>query len=205
MRASRRWIAALLLPATLVVACEGEVDDARNGDDRGTDAPPEDVRTQQRTSEYAEWDNDRDDRLGEEEFRSWWAEEDRLAEWDTDGDDTVSRQEFDERLFARWDQTEDDVISEVEWREGADRWFAGDVETGTWEEWDADDDAHLDRDEFAAAMEDRRLYARVDADRDDAVDADELVDWFFDLFDRNDDDRIDASDWERATSELLDR
>lgn len=203
-----RWIGALLLPVALLAACEGEVDEAGSGIERGTQQPPErpdDVRMERRTAEYAEWDRDNDEQLGVEEFRSWWTEEDRFAGWDTDGDGEVSPDELSRRLFANWDQSDDDVISEVEWREGVDRWFAGDVEAGTWEEWDADDDSDLDRQEFATAIEERRLYERIDRDRDDAVGTDDLADWFFDLFDRDDDDRIEAPDWERATSELLDR
>jgi hypothetical protein len=153
--------------------------------------------------DYGEWDMDADDALGIEEFRSWWNEQDFFDDWRADEDEGITREQFAERLHVEWDTNGDDVVSEVEWQEGTDTWFAGDVEDGAWDDWDGDGDSELDANEVAEGLERNGLYDRVDRDDDAVIDDEELADWFFDIFDDNDDDRIDTTEWDAAKSNVV--
>jgi hypothetical protein len=69
---------------------------------------------------------------------------------------------------------------------------AGEVEWGTWDEWDADADAELTREEFDAGFEAAWDW---DVDGDGVAGPDEVSDNFWDLFDGNDDDLIDETEY----------
>ena len=79
-------------------------------------------------------------------------------------------------------------------------WF-GDDDYGSWGEWDASGDGVLDANEVSEAFERESLYDTVDRDSDALIDDEELADWWFDLWDANDDQQIDTTEWDEVGSE----
>lgn len=163
------------------------------------DPDPDDVAddvpaAQEMTGTYARWDANQDSYLDEPEFAVWWTDRRDGLDWDLD--DGVTRDEYSENVFAVWDENDDDILDESEWRRGADRvWGVGRYQT-TFPDWDGDGDSELDLNEVREGLERDGLYDRVDGDRDGLIDDEELADWFFDIFDANDDTRIDTTEWE---------
>jgi hypothetical protein len=145
---------------------------------------------------YAQWDADHSDDMDVSEFDAWWADERDRFDWDIDGEDGLTRDEYVQGVYAAWDANRDGRIDESEWRQGSDRvWGEGRYEAG-WTDWDKDGDSELDLNEVREGFETDGIYDRVDGDRDGLIDDEELADWFFDIFDADDNSRIDATEWE---------
>lgn len=178
--------AALALPATLfALGC------AQTYEGEGE----EEIRTQQRTVEIAEWDEDGDGTLDPDEFGSWFNEQNFFAEWDEDADDELTNREFSVVLMDRWDTNDDDVLSESEWNTGME-WFGEDADPGAWRDWDSDGDSELDANELHESLETNGLYDAVDGDQDAVFDDEEMADFFFDAFDMDDNDEVDTTEWD---------
>jgi len=155
-------------------------------------------------SPFGELDTDRSGYLTRDEWRAWWVEGDFAAEHDADGVEGLDVSEWVHHTLALWDTDDDDVLSEAEWTSGVERWYGEDVELGVWVDWDLDGDSELDADEVQEAFEREGLYDRVDGDHDALLDDEELADWFFDLFDADDDERLDWTEWDRRGDSRLD-
>lgn len=132
--------------------------------------------------------------LRREELVRWGPGAGTLARWDEDGDGDVSGRELARGVFTRWDTNRDGVLSRVEWRAGAESWFAAEVARGTWTDWDEDRDEALHRAEFRGAFERNRLVERIDRDRDGGVSEAELLHWSFEVVDANGDGRLDPAE-----------
>ena len=145
---------------------------------------------------YSEWDVNTDRALGRDEFGTW-AGEQGWAEMDEEG--------FSETTVGLWDVDDDDRVSEQEWTDATDRWYGDDVEYGTWADWDGDGDSFLDANEVREGMETNNLYDRVDMDNDAVFDDEELADWWFDVWDFNDDETIDTTEWDWSAQYGYDR
>lgn len=192
MRRTRSTVALALVAGLAMFGCADGYDDEAELDE--ADVGPE---TEMAEVEYgfAEWDADQNRYLDENEWTTWDADQDRSA-WNTDGEDGLSADEFGVVTVTVWDRDDDDLVSEDEWNEGTERWFGDDVDYGAWADWDLDGDSELDANEVREGFETNNLYDRVDRDADLIIDDEELADWFFDIFDWNDDDQIDTTEWD---------
>ncbi|MFP4622799.1 MAG: hypothetical protein ACLFRX_01340 [Gemmatimonadota bacterium] len=91
-----------------------------------------------------------------------------LDKWDTDLDGQLSRDEFD-------------------------AWWAEHGPLPVPDTTDVDEQPVAD--ELAEGFQRHDIVGRVDVDADQTTDDKELRDWWFDFLDRNDDGRIDATEW----------
>ena len=101
-------------------------------------------------------------------------------------------------LFGAWDVNDDDALDETEW-EAATRVLSGLNDTeATWIEFDVDGNGVIAVDEVHAQLEDDDILAGIDADEDGVVEEQEMNEWFFTVFDRNEDGRISRDEWRLA-------
>jgi len=189
----RKYMPILAAAAVFLVgACEPE---ANEYDELEMDDAPVAEEMAGEDVAYAQWDTDGNRMLSREEFGPWYADRRVFTDWDADDEEGLNRDEFAGGLVGEWDEDDSDRLNETEWSTGAQRVF-GDTEYGAFADWDADGDSELDANEVAEGFETHGLYDRVDGDRDALIDDEELADWFFDLFDANDDDELDTTEWE---------
>lgn len=149
---------------------------------------------------FADWDADANAQLTRDEWGNWWSQRGIYDEWNTDAEEGLVGEELAGGAFAAWDVDNDNNLNQNEWQEGAGTWFADD-EYGDWGEWDANGDSALDANEVAEAFERENLYDRVDRDSDALIDDEELADWWFDIWDGNDDALIDTTEWDQVGAE----
>lgn len=211
MRAIREAAILVLSAGFLTAGCATAHDTETAGTDAETDTASqsasaasvadtvpeeeEETRTQQRTVAFAEWDEDGDEALSEEEFDSWWEEEQLLAEWDSDGNETLSEEEFTSGLVLRWDSNSDEVLDQDEWNTFAEG-LGDEDERGAWSEWDRDGNGELDHSEFQEAFQRYELFAEVDTNDDGVANYEELREWFFETFDTDGDGEISPDEWD---------
>lgn len=189
-------ISLALLAGAVALGCadgyedEPELGEAEVEEEMAPVAEPE--------AEYAfvEWDADANRMLDRDEWTVWVTETPRWTAWDVDDEEGLGTEEFSVTTVTVWDADDDDLVSEEEWRAGTDRWFGDDVDYGVWTDWDGDGDSFLDANEVAEGFEVNGLYDVVDRDADAVIDDEELADWFFDVFDANDDSQIDTTEWD---------
>lgn len=181
----------ILTLAVIAAACAPDADDEAFDDDAAPVA-----EEQAEPVAYADWDADQDEFLNENEFDAWWAERRADLDWDLDDEDGLTREEYGEGIFGLWDENDDDRIDESEWRTSSDRVWGAGGPTTVFADWDGDGDSELDLNEVQEGLESEGLYDRIDGDRDALIDDEELADWFFDIFDADDDLRIDTTEWE---------
>lgn len=136
--------------------------------------------------DYGEWDVDSNRTLSREEFGTWAGEQ---------GWGEMDREAFATETTELWDADDDDLIGEDEWNEATDR-FGDDIDVGTWSDWDGDGDSELDANEVREGLERSGIYDRIDGDADAVFDDEELADFWFDLWDADDDLEIDTTEWD---------
>lgn len=205
-----RFVGLALPAALLLVACEPQTD--QQGGQMDTDEPmteqqqptTDDARTEQRTVAFAEWDRDGDERLGPEEFRTWWTEEGPIDDWGFDEQDEISRDDMGSQLFETWDRDGDGSLGEAEFRDHADRWFEGEIDADAWSQWDADGNGELDEEEFTMGLESQGVLDGLDSDGDGMITSQDLADRYFEALDLDGDGSIDSSEWESAQDGGLD-
>ena len=182
--------AAFAAVTAMFIACGPPVDDdvyedeAAMAEEQASDAP------------YAQWDADHSDDVDVSEFDAWWQDEHDRFDWELDDEEGLNRDEYAQGVYAAWDENGNGRIDETEWRRGSDRVWGVGRYTATWSDWDGDGDSELDLNEVREGFEREGLYDRVDGDRDGLIDDEELADWFFDIFDADDNNRIDTTEWE---------
>lgn len=198
-----RFVTVLSLTAFLALgACADEPDaDVEGGVPTGEIEPEAPAADMEAERGFSQWDSDQDTYLVREEWDAWWADNDISGDFDTDGTDGLGQEEWANTTYSFWDADDDDRITEEEWTQGTERWFGADAEYGAWADWDLDGDSELDANEVAEGFEREGLYDRVDRDADAVIDDEELADWFFDVFDFDDDDRIDTTEWDWGESD----
>ena len=143
-------------------------------------------------------DADGDAMLTEAEFEEGFIG--AYGTWDTDADATLTFDELETATYDWWDVDDDELIDRNEWTAVTTDWK---FDSYTWNEWgtyDADGDGYLGTTEFQELFDEEAWQGVWDADGDGVVGRDEMADTFWDLFDGNDDDRIDANEWEAWTS-----
>lgn len=181
------------LSVLYLAACEPEP-----GQDLDTEAEAAEAPVEQRpATPFEDWDINQDQSLQAEEFSTWARDENVLGDWV--GDEGLDREAFHQRIVDVWDQNDDDIIGESEWQSGVSNLFA-EGEYGAFADWDVDQNAELDLNELAEGMESHGLYARMDGDQDAIIDDTEIGDFFFDIFDVNDDAQLDTTEWDFGRS-----
>lgn len=148
------------------------------------------------TYAYAEWDVNGDRALSRDEFGTWAAE----VGWPTMDEATFARAAYD-----LWNVDGDTVVSAQEWEQATRRWYGEAIPFGPWSAWDADGDASLDPEEVASAFARHRLHEPVDRNDDGRLDDVELADWWFSVWDFDDDQAVDSSEWDWGTTYGYDR
>lgn len=142
---------------------------------------------------YTDWDADANQQITRAEFDTRMQSD--FAEWDVDGDGALGHDEAADAFWDFFDPNDDNIVDSEEWSAGVDRWRFDGVDWGTYETWDADTNAELAETEWRAGWDTVWNDFAWDADGDGTWSIDEASDKFWDFFDRNDDDIIDAGEW----------
>ena len=140
------------------------------------------------------WDTDASGTISETEFDERFRGAGLFDDWDADGDGLVGSSELAEGLYGFWDANGDADLSVEEWDSGVDFWFGEDEVNLAASEWDADGDGIISEFEFADALGETGLLARLDSDDDDLLDEIELSSGLFGFADGDDDGAIPAEE-----------
>lgn len=188
---------AALIPLAACDAGGEQADDVDLGQEVET-APTTDAASEQ--AGLIEWDTDTNQELNRQEWDAWYADQGTYDQWNSDNQEGLTRDELATGTVGLWDSDSDGSLTENEWNEGMGTWY-GDQDYGAWGEWDANGDSALDANEVAEGLEREGLYDTVDRDSDALVDDEELADWWFDIWDGNDDEIIDTTEWDEVGTE----
>jgi hypothetical protein len=193
----RRPGSCVLLATLILVGCVSGDEDAAPAIDTAEGSPsgrPVEI------SSFSDWDEDGDQHLDAREFGMWTQDEDVFGDWiRVEG---VDIEIFHEHLQTALDANADGDIDERDWSAGIQR-LLGDGDSGAWSDWDTDGDGELRGPEFIQAAEDHGLNARVDSDGDAVITQQELRDFYFGIFDRNGDGRLDSNEWSQGRATWL--
>jgi Ca2+-binding EF-hand superfamily protein len=174
----------------LLVGCGPDTaDDDLDVGAEAAEAPP---TTRPASTPFQSWDADQDQLLQREEFGTWAQDEGVFGDWL--GDEGLDREAFNEKLVEMWDSNDDDAITQNEWQMGAENVY--NMEYGSWTDWDLDGDGDLTQEEISAAHERLGFFEQLDADGDSMINDQDLGDWFFGIFDTNDNDALDGTEWD---------
>lgn len=198
MSERKRWSGSgLLLAALLLVGCgEAEEEGAPavdTAEGTHTGRPAE-------ISSFSDWDEDGNQHLDGEEFAMWAQDEEVFEDWV--GEEGVDMEVFHQHLQTALDVNADGDINEPDWSTGVQPLF-GDGDPGAWSDWDVDGDGELSGPEFIQAAEDQGLHARIDRNDDAVITQQELHEFYFGLFDRNRDGRLDSNEWSQGRATWL--
>lgn len=72
---------------------------------------------------------------------------------------------------------------------------------GTFDEWDANDDDKVSRDEFERGLADKEIFDNLDADDDDNLSRDEFDGWILMSWDADQDNEITKKEFQRGTEQ----
>ena len=204
IRRSVTTLAALALALT-VAGCGGAEDSEAFASDAVEEAL--DDAPDQTAYGFDDIDMDGDSELDADEFHEWtetpvfaFYMQTELVE---DPDEPRQTGALDavvliDALFGAWDVNDDGALDPAEW-EAATRVISGLNDTeATWIEFDVDGNEIIDVDEIHAQLEDDRILAGIDADQDGIVEEQEMNEWFFAIFDNNEDGVISRDEWRLA-------
>lgn len=192
----KAYIAAAALASMLALAACGDaepgeetVGEAVGGTiDRGIGA----------VGDFTGIDANRDSRVAEDEFGTYWRGRGLYDRWNSGGGDGLDRNEFVRGVYNSWDRNEAG-LTEAEWNEGNRRWFRGVSNVGTYGDWDANDNNLVEEDEFISGFErNTSLFDRWDDNRDGRIDDNEFHGGLFGVFDANDDRGVLDNEWRDA-------
>jgi len=144
--------------------------------------------------DFDELDLNGDAQLDMDEVTEWATRNGFTYDVWSEGDATADG--FYGTLFTRFDADENGTIGQSEFERNAPM-FAVLSETD-FSAWDTDGNAELNRSEVVAGLHSTELYASIDADGSATIEDEELLEWFFDVVDVNDDEMIDATEWTNA-------
>jgi hypothetical protein len=186
------------LSMLLLAACGPDAGERTDLDAEAAEAPPVERPI---ATPFQNWDLDQNQKLERQEFGIWVTEEEGFGDWF--GDEGLNREALRESAHSAWDVNDDGVVNEAEWQVGVAELY-GDADYGTWTDWDLDGNAELDLSETAEAETRYGFYDRIDINQDMVIDQEELGDFFFDLFDTNDDSGLDVTEWDGVRADWLD-
>lgn len=141
---------------------------------------------------YGDWDTNADQKLRRDEFDSRF--EGNFTQWDVDGDGALDSEESADAFRDFFDGDDDNIVAQQEWNTGVSRWNFEAVDWSDWSAWDADGDGRLTETEWRERWNES-AWTAWDSDGDGLVQRGEMADTFWDFFDGNDDDVIDAGEW----------
>ncbi|MDX1647852.1 MAG: hypothetical protein R3304_11965 [Longimicrobiales bacterium] len=199
---SRRAAAAILVLAT--AACGGgEEQDALAGEMDEAVV----VDTDQTAYGFDDFDMDGDSELDADEFHEWsetpvfaYYMQTELVEDPSEPAQTgaLDAVVLIDALFSAWDVNDDDALDETEF-DLASRVLGGFADTeDVWVEFDVDGNQVLAVDEILAQLEDDDVLASIDADEDGVIEEAEMNDWFFAVFDIDQNGAISRDEWRMA-------
>lgn len=195
---TQRWWALAIVGLLPLAACETEVDQT---EELGVEETAE-MGAMEETGTATAWninqyDTDADQQLARNEWDTWYSENNLYDQWNTGGEG-LEQNEFSQGVFETWDANDDAGLDETEWNDGTG-WFDG--QYGTFGEWDANGDSVLDANEVAEGFETNNLYDTVDRDSDALIDDEEIADWWFDIWDADDSEYLDTTEWDNLGAE----
>lgn len=198
-----RFLGILALPAFLFMGCAPEGQDTQGRDEAdAAEAPATQRPMEMGDDEFSNWDRSGDQTLDRQEFGMWIEDEGVFDDW-FDTEDNVDRDQLASDLHEKLDRNDDGEVTETDWTTSSLDLF-GAEDPGQWSEWDLDADGELSEDEFQQVAEEKGLYGRIDQNGDAVISDEEARDFYFDLFDRNDDGQVDMSEWEEGRSTWFD-
>jgi hypothetical protein len=191
MKRQLRIAGLAALPVLFLGACAQEPDQDEMPEPaiEAAEAPAD----QRPVTPFEDWDVNQDQALQVEEFTVWTADEGKFDEWVDD--EGLDREAFLERTAEVWDANGDAILTRAEWEAGVSEMY-GDASYGTYEEWDTNGDSELQPEEIEAGHEAHGFYAQIDGNQDAVIADDEISAFIFDVFDRNDDARVDQNEFE---------
>ena len=197
----KRVLVAMCLVTAMACEREAEVDavsatsatiDPGVTSTSATVDPSAEVEIDREWGLLADWDTDRDDRIGEQEFGTRFGNV--YDRWDLDHNASLSRDEMADTWYDLWDGNDDNIVDEQEWTRPSEGWDFDGVDWNTWRDWDVDNDGRLAENEFDTRF--TPIYERWDTDSN-GVTRDELRDTWWDMFDNNNDNFVDSTEWTR--------
>lgn len=200
---SARALGAAAL-ATAVVACGGSEQPEAMASD-AVDVPT--ATTDETAYGFDDIDMDGDSELDADEFHEWsetpvfaFYMQTELVEDPTEPEQTgaLDAAVLIDALYGAWDVNDDDALDRGEWAAATDVLTGLNDTEATWIEFDVDENGIIDVDEIHAQIEDDEVLAGIDADEDGVVEELELNQWFFALFDTNEDGRVSTDEWRMA-------
>ncbi|NJO00854.1 MAG: hypothetical protein HC880_03405 [Bacteroidia bacterium] len=148
---------------------------------------------------YEDWDTNRDDLIGDEEFYESYRRLGHYEEWDLDDDGYISDSEYFNAYYSLWDKDQDGQLDEQEWDTGLED-FAGDeyvgVLAGKFADWDTDQDNQIDVEEFNQGWVQTDYYSQRDQDASQYLDKDEFYLDMFTVWDTDGDGNIERAEYE---------
>lgn len=190
--------------ATALVACGGsERPEAMASDEVDAPAPVAD----ETAYGFDDIDLDSDSELDADEFREWsetpvfaFYMQTDLVEDPTQPEQTgaLDAVVLIDALYDAWDVNDDGALNRGEWAAATDVLTGFNDTEATWIEFDVDGNDIIDVDEVHAQIDDDQVLAGIDADEDGVVEEQELNQWFFALFDADDDGRVSVDEWRMA-------
>jgi len=129
-------------------------------------------------------DANRDSRLDENEFSTWWRQRGLYNRWNTDGTAGLTEAEFSRGAYGAWERNEAGS-TEAEWNAGTGGWFDADAKFDAFDEWDVSRNNLVEEDEYVAGADRYGLFDGWNENRDEMLDEEEFDDGIFDIFDAN--------------------
>ncbi|MFD2515972.1 hypothetical protein ACFSRY_19020 [Pontibacter locisalis] len=130
------------------------------------------------------WDTNR--------FNSTFASTNYYEDWDLNDDNLLNEDEFTTSFFQTWDTNNDNALVENEWKTAAKDFGIENEDVLT---WDGNFDGVLDEVEFRTGLANNGWYDTWDTNKDNMISEQEYTDGVFMIFDRNDDNVLDDTEY----------
>lgn len=140
-------------------------------------------------ADIADLDTDGDQQVTREEYDAWFTEQ-VWNDWDTDGDDQVTQNELRDTFWGWWDTNDDGFVDEREYERGRETFTLEGVDYADFDQ--VADQGRWDRDSFDPWFEEN-VWSNLDTD-DRRLGREEAADTFWQWWDEDGDDRVDADE-----------
>lgn len=134
-----------------------------------------------------------------EEFHRAFASTSHYENWDLNNDNFLDEEEFRVSFYQTWDLDNDGRISQGEWTTVVSD-YSNHIDATDWRAWDTDGDGFIDRVEFDANFAEMGWYTGWDTNGDGQVDLREYTDGAFAIWDENDDNVLDETEFIRYST-----